>query len=203
MRASMLAKCGAAVAVVIAGTSGLAAAGALPAPVQNAFSDVGIGAPHKSGGPKVETTAAADETSTTTTSIDDSSATTTVPETESTTPTTVADHPDNHGDDASTVAHDNSLEGCEHGHAVAAVASGDKSNGKPCTTTATTVPGASTPTTLGDGHDHGNGQNNKNESDDNGGDGENHGGGKNDDHHDNGKHIGGDTGSDHGNGGDD
>jgi hypothetical protein len=50
-------------------------------------------------------------------------------------------HKDNHGGDVSNVAHDPDLEGCAHGHAVADIASGGKSQGKACPTTGTTVPG--------------------------------------------------------------
>jgi hypothetical protein len=50
LRASLLAKVGAAVAAVVAGTGGLAVAGALPAPLQATMAHVGIGkAPNTSG----------------------------------------------------------------------------------------------------------------------------------------------------------
>jgi hypothetical protein len=49
MRSSLVARAGAAVAAVVAATGGLAVAHALPAPMQDAASDVGIGAPAHHG----------------------------------------------------------------------------------------------------------------------------------------------------------
>jgi hypothetical protein len=130
MRSILAGKVAAATAAVAAATGGLAVAGALPAPVQSvlsgAASSVGLDLPSGS---------------------DDGGGTgsdTTVP----TTDTTAADatdstHPDNHGKDVSEVAHDDTLEGCEHGRAVSEVASGEV-NDKPCPDGAP-GPGATTP----------------------------------------------------------
>ncbi len=60
-------------------------------------------------------------------------------------------HKDNHGGEVSDVAHDPDLEGCAHGHAVADIASGGKSQGKACPTTGTTVPGNNGEAGDGDG----------------------------------------------------
>jgi len=172
MRRSLLAKCGAAFAVAMAATSGLAVAGALPPPVQNALSHLGVG--ESSNHHHATTASETDDTTTTTTT------TTTVP---GETPTTVAkDHPDNHGDEVSGVAHDDGNEGCEHGHAVAAVASGGKSQGQPCKTTPTTVEGT-TPTSEAEhhGNDNGNDNGDQNENENENGDGHN---GKQDDNGD-------------------
>jgi hypothetical protein len=123
MRSSLIAKAGAATAAVVAATSGLAVAGALPAPVQDAVSHIGVGGPaHDSRDKHVK---------------NNNGHTTTTGENGSTTPTTK----DNHGADVSNVAHDPDLAGCEHGKAVADVASDGKAQDKPCPTTTTTVPG--------------------------------------------------------------
>ena len=122
MRSSFAAKMAAATAAVVAATGGLALAGALPAPAQHALAAIGIGSDDSQRGDVAEP---ADDTgSTTATTVDESS--------------TVVDHPDNHGDDVSAVAHDDSSEGCEHGRAVSAVASGTEDD-KPCPTTGTTL----------------------------------------------------------------
>jgi uncharacterized membrane protein YgcG len=113
MRSTMLAKIGAATAVVVAATGGLAAAHALPAPVEEAVSHLGIGTPLHS--------------SSETPPVEDSSTSTTL-STVSTVPTpTTADPLENHGGEVSAIAHDHSSDGCAHGAAVSAVASGDKS----------------------------------------------------------------------------
>jgi hypothetical protein len=158
MRASMLAKIGAATAAVVAATGGLAVAGALPAPVQDAISHVGVGngAHHSQKGTHGEPGAGVGETTST---VDPTA--TTVP---GDTPTTADE---NHGGDVSDVAHDHSVDGCEHGHAVAQVASDGKSNGQPCNTTSTTIGDGTTPTSEGHGSDHGGGND--------GGDGAHHG----------------------------
>jgi hypothetical protein len=79
----------------IAATGGLAVAGALPAPVQHAFSQIGIGSdPHHSG-----STETFDESSTTT--LPDGTTVTSMPD--GPTPTSVSD---NHGGNVSGVAHD-------------------------------------------------------------------------------------------------
>ena len=138
-RASLLAKAGAAAAAVVAVTGGLAVAGALPAPVQDAVSHIGLG-PSRDAHSDKDADADAGKTSvavakrTTTTAVHGSS--TTVPT--STTPTT---HADNHGAEVSEVAHNHDLTGCEHGRAVSAVASNCKAQDKPCPTTTTTVAG--------------------------------------------------------------
>jgi hypothetical protein len=111
MRSSLLAKIAGATAALLAATGGLAVAHALPGPVQNAVSDLGIGAPanHKS-----RATSTPDSTTTlgpTTTTV------ATNP-----TPTTA-----NHGAVVSGVAHDHSITGCDHGAAVSNVASDGRS----------------------------------------------------------------------------
>jgi hypothetical protein len=143
-RASLLAKAGAAAAAVVAVTGGLAVAGALPAPVQDAVSHIGVGPARDAHSDKeTDKDADADKTavaakSTASTAVHASS--TTVPT--STTPTTHADkNADNHGAVVSEVAHNHDLTGCEHGRAVSAVASNGKAQDKPCPTTTTTVPG--------------------------------------------------------------
>ena len=146
MRSSIIAKVAAATAVVAAATGGLAVAGALPAPVQDAVSHIGVGkAAHDADESSVFD---ADETTTTTVEP----TTTTVPD--GTTPTSV-EHPDNHGAEVSAVAHEHDGDGCEHGHAVAAVASRGKSNGQPCHTTTTTIGDGTTPPTVDDHHGRG------------------------------------------------
>ena len=148
----VLAQLVAATTVVVAATGGLAVAGALPAPVQDAVSNtadnVGVEVPQGD-----DATAPPDAMDATTTPGDDDAA---VDE-----PTTVADetddeatddeatdddatdddatddegdgatHPDNHGAEVSAVARDKTLHGCEHGRAVSSVASG-KVKTKPC-----------------------------------------------------------------------
>ena len=160
MRASMLAKIGAATAAVVAATGGLAVAGALPAPVQDAMSHVGVGngAHHAQKGQHGKPAAALEETTTT---LDPT--VTTVP---GETPTSEVE---NHGGDVSDVAHEHDGDGCEHGHAVAQVASDGKSQGQPCATTPTSIGDGTTSTTEpgeGDQHDG---------TGDEGGDGEHHG----------------------------
>ena len=150
MRSSLIAKVGAATAAVVAATSGLAVAGALPAPVQDAVSHIGVGNPHSHGKHDKNNNG-----HTTTTNGNGSSPTT----------------KDNHGADVSKVAHDPSLEGCEHGRAVSAVASDGKSQDKPCPTTTTTAPGNTgkpgnnghentPPTSVNHGQSQGNGSDN-------------------------------------------
>ncbi len=128
---------------VVAATSGLAIAGALPASVRGVFSN------------DDDTVEAADEGEPAEVPLDDLDPTTTTtaePDTSTTLPlttTTLApgedgagEHPDNHGGEVSEVARDDSLHGCEHGRAVSEVASG-KVHDKPCphsTTTSTSVP---------------------------------------------------------------
>jgi hypothetical protein len=114
MRASMLARMGAAASVVIAATGGLAVAGALPGPVQNLVSHVGIASSSHGRSDSAPGLASSTTTSTEPT------------ETTFSTSTTVAE--DNHGAVVSGVAHDDSLSGCEHGAAVSAVASDGRSN---------------------------------------------------------------------------
>jgi hypothetical protein len=152
MLSSLLAKVGAATAAVFAATGGLAMASALPAPIQDAVSHLGVGAPAHHGHSSHSSGADADETTSTTVSSEPTDETTTVPD--GSTSTTVArEHPDNHGGEVSAVAHDDSLEGCEHGQAVAAVASNGKAQGKsedkPCpSTTSTTLADGTTTTTV-------------------------------------------------------
>jgi len=127
---SRLAKIGAAAAAaIVAATGGLAVAGALPPPIQNALSHVGL--PSPSAGPphhhRVDTTpstqpsTAADPT--TTTAIDPPAAA----------------GPADHGRAVSGVAHNQADRGCGHGHDVAAAAADRKSNGQPCRKTSTGI----------------------------------------------------------------
>ena len=111
MRLPILAKLGSATIAVVAATGGLAVAGALPAPVQDLM-PVGT---QEAEDPVVE-----------------------VPLDEVLPPETATDEepgeearPENHGALVSQVAKDRTLQGCEHGRAVSAAASG-KVNDKPC-----------------------------------------------------------------------
>ena len=146
MRPSIIAKIGAAAAAVFAASGGLAVAGALPAPVQDAISHIGIGASTSSGHHHHSAVETSDSGDTTTTV--DTTAPTSVPA--AATPTTETE---NHGSEVSGVAHDSSTTGCEHGHAVAAVASGGKSQGQPCPDTRPTVGDGTTPTSVDENHD--------------------------------------------------
>jgi hypothetical protein len=161
MRSSIIAKVGAATAALFAATGGLAVAHALPAPVQDAVSHVGVGSPaHHSNKHSAISRETAAEDSTTTT-VD---STTTVPDATTvpgvTSPTT-SEPRDNHGAAVSDVAHE---KGCDHGAAVSNVASDGKSRNEPeteaegnddngkCVTT-TTIPGATTTTKPDDAND--------------------------------------------------
>jgi hypothetical protein len=149
-RVGFAAKVGAAVAAVLAATGGLAVAGALPGPVQNALShvaaDFGVHVPgddHPTAPLLVESPAG-------TTSTTDVPTTVAPPET-----TTVV--PERHGLVVSGVAHNATNHGCEHGRAVSAVASQGKAQTKPChphstTTTTTLPPGVTTTTQPPRGH---------------------------------------------------
>lgn len=148
-----LAKLAAATAAVVAATGGLAVAGALPAPIQNALSDVGVGSP--SGRSHADGHIAANTEPTT-------ASATTVADTAS--PTTKA----NHGTIVSGVAHNHGVQGCAHGHDVANVASNGKStksndksnvasNGKSCPNTPSTMPAHPGPNNNTRGRNAGNG----------------------------------------------
>ena len=131
-RAALLAKCGAAAAVAVAALSGLAAAGALPAPMRDAMAKIGVGAsPHPT---EVRTGGARGRRE----HDNDVGA--------------GLEHADHgggwcpHDSDigqrreppaaaVATTAPARTYDGCEHGHAVAAVASGGKSNGNACPAT--------------------------------------------------------------------
>jgi len=152
MKSTMIAKIGAATAAVVAATGGLAMASALPAPMQDAVSHLGVGAPahHSHAQSTVDVSPADTET---TTSVDPTA--TTEPELEPTTvpgdtPSTTVESGDNHGDAVSSVAHDDNNDGCEHGRAVSNVASGGAAQGQPCPTTSTTVGDGTTPPTIAD-----------------------------------------------------
>jgi hypothetical protein len=132
MRSSIIAKVGAATAAIVAATSGLAVAGALPAPVQNALSHIGVGNPHD---PRIK------HVTTSKTNHDDKTTKGNGSPKNVTRSSTTA-QTDNHGGDVSNDAHDPDLDGCEHGGAVAAVASDGKPQGKHCPATTTTVPDA-------------------------------------------------------------
>jgi hypothetical protein len=122
-------------AVALAGTA-IAATGQLPAPAQERAADV---AAHV--GLSLPGATATSHTDTTDTGTTDPTTSTTT-------------HPDNHGADVSTAAHDHSQdELCgNHGKAVSAVASGQTS----CVeTTPTTEAGSTTSTTQVQGDDHG------------------------------------------------
>ncbi|HWS46314.1 MAG TPA: hypothetical protein VN636_10665 [Acidimicrobiia bacterium] len=116
---SAVAKIGVAAAAVIAGTGGLALAGALPAPIQAVLSHLDSGRPSRSHS-QAKTVAALKTTTIvpTTTSNIAANATSTSVRT--------------NGEQVSAVAHDHNNIGCDHGHAVAAAASDDKSHGQPC-----------------------------------------------------------------------
>jgi hypothetical protein len=134
------AKIAAAFATALAATGGLAAASALPAPVQSAFADVAaqVGVDLPSGG-DADAPAITDPDPTTTTTEPTTSTTEPADADEPPETTTPTGDPDgagepearNHGAEVSAVAHDDSVHGCEHGRAVSSVASG-RPNDKPC-----------------------------------------------------------------------
>ena len=145
LRSSMLARVGAAAAVVAAATGGLAVAQALPAPVQNLMSHLGVGASTHDGSEADATHGAATTTSTTASGESTVATTTTIK--------------DNHGAVVSGVAHDHNDTGCPHGAAVSQVASDGRSRNDgrsasntnshdgSCTSTTTTVDNGTPPTT--------------------------------------------------------
>jgi hypothetical protein len=143
---SRLAKLGAAAATaIVATTGGLAVAGALPAPLQTAFSHAGF--PSPPSGPSRQ--GAVPDTQPTTAAVD--ATTTTVSETPTSGQT-------NRGLIVSGAAHNDTNRGCTHGHAVAAVASRGKSNGQPChnpsTSTASSTPPNNTHNSATDSTPH-------------------------------------------------
>jgi hypothetical protein len=137
MRSSIIAKIGVAAAAVVAATGGLAAANALPAPIQHAASHLGIASGHHDSAPTVL--------------VPDATTTTTV-----VSPTSTTEAADNHGGEVADVAHDGST-GCEHGSTVSNVASDGQSEHDAVDTPDTTDPSAHdgssdqcpTPTTVG------------------------------------------------------
>jgi hypothetical protein len=146
MRASTLAKIGAATAALLAATGGLGIAHALPGPVQDAVSHLGIGS---SSHHNPDATAAHDSTTTVVATV--------TSEPTGSTPTT-AETSDHHGDVVSGVAHDQSTTGCDHGAAVSQVASDGRSQNdalqaaaasRSCATS-TTIAGHPTPPTSVD-----------------------------------------------------
>lgn len=149
MKSSILAKVGAATAVALAATGGLAMASALPAPMQNAVSHLGVGAPahhgHGHGTQSVgdKSDNALDDSTTTTTDASSSSSTS-IPA------VTTTSAPANHGGTVSAVAHSTDATGCEHGRAVSAVASDGKASTKACPSMTTTTTVDETTTTLGE-----------------------------------------------------
>jgi hypothetical protein len=186
-RPSLIAKIAAGAAAAIAATGGLAVAGALPAPVQHALSQVGIGNdPHHPA-----STETIDESSTTT--VPDGTTVTSMPDGPNggTPPTSMNN---NHGRNISGVAHDGS-DGCHHGSNVSAAASDGRShnNGSQCGTS-TTIAGYTTPSGGGHGnHNHRNtGQGTNNQGDNNQG---NSGQGKSGGGHDGNSNTSGGTGS--------
>ena len=123
----------AAMTVVVAATGGLAVAGALPAPVQDAVSSAadGVGVDVPQGDAATPPSDVTDDTTTTVAdktddeSADDESSRRRIgrrrsrrrsADDESTdVEGDDATHPDNHGAEVSAVAHDKTLHGCEHG----------------------------------------------------------------------------------------
>ena len=145
MRARFAARTAAVAATFVAATGGLAAAGALPGPVQRAVShaasEVGVHFPHGTNG----VPGAGEESD----PSGDHGTPGGGPNNSGSNANTPTAQPDNHGGDVTAVAQDGSQSGCDHGQAVAAAASG-KSDAKPCPTTGgSTVPGDET---------HGNGK---------------------------------------------
>jgi hypothetical protein len=123
MRSSIMAKVGVALAAMFAATGSLAVANALPAPMQNVAAHLGVGAPAHDD----DAVSPADEETTTTTETTDPAEPT----------ATTVEPKDNHGSEVSTVAHDDSVTGCEHGAAVSKVASDGRSqNDGSCEATA-------------------------------------------------------------------
>jgi hypothetical protein len=146
MRSRFAARTAAVAATFVAATGGLAAAGALPGPVQRAVShaasEVGVHLPEGTNG----VPGAGDENDPSNNHGTPGGGSDNSGSNAGNTPTS---HPDNHGGEVSAVAHDDSQSGCDHGHAVAATASG-KSDQNACPTTGgSTVPGDET---------HGNGK---------------------------------------------
>ncbi len=139
IRSALIAKASVALAALFAATGGLAAAHALPAPVQDAVSSLGIGRPAHDKAPHDVTTEVS---------------TTTIPaSTESTidTPTSLPTEDSNHGADVSNIARTPSSDGCDHGATVSNVADqnansshdGNQPDGRSGSCeTATTLPGA-------------------------------------------------------------
>jgi hypothetical protein len=160
-----------ATAALFALTGALGVANALPGPIQDAVSKVGIGSPSSSGGNhgqdvsevakdqslqgcergRAVSAAASGKTNdkpcpsgSTPTTV--SGSTTTVPGEETTAVTDDNEGTNGNAGGVSGVAKDPSLAGCEHGRAVSGAASG-KTNDKPCpstTTTTTSVPSETT-----------------------------------------------------------
>jgi hypothetical protein len=145
MRTRFAARTAAVAATFVAATGGLAAAGALPGPVQRAVShaasEVGVHWPEGSNG-----VPGAGDDGDPTNNHGTPGGRGTNGSNANNTPTS---HPDNHGGEVSGVAHDDSQSGCDHGHAVAATASGQSDKQACPTTGGSTVPGDET---------HGNGK---------------------------------------------
>jgi hypothetical protein len=135
LRGRAAAKFAAAIAAAMFATGGLAVAGALPGPAQNAVADaastVGVNLPHDTHGGKHHKPFKHQPAGT-------PGASSTAPH--ATSPPTPGSSSADHGSQVSTVAKDKSTHGCEHGRTVSAVASGEP-NDKPCPTA------PSTPTT--------------------------------------------------------
>jgi hypothetical protein len=198
VKTMLAAKLAAAAAAALAATGGLAVASALPAPVQSAVSDVadhlGVSLPsadHPT--PQVADDAGTPSTTdpTDTTGPTDPTDVTDPPAT--TTPSSEAPEHDpeadgaaaaNHGAEVSAVAHDDSNQGCEHGRAVSAVASG-RVNDKPCPTHESDAdePDATSPTSPpaaanDDAQEHGNADHGNGNGDSNGNGNQGHGHGR-------------------------
>lgn len=149
MRSSTLAKIGAATAALLAATGGLGIAHALPGPVQDAVSHLGIGSTSHHN---PDTPTAQDSTTTVVPTVTSGPA--------GSNPTT-AKASDNHGDVVSGVAHDHSATGCDHGAAVSQVASDGRSQndalqhaapGGSCATSTTIAAHPTPPTSVDNSH---------------------------------------------------
>jgi hypothetical protein len=156
-RRRFVAKVAAAVAACMAATSGLAVAGALPGPMQDAVSraagGIGVHVPDGHGGSSGQPRVLVGLSETTTTDLN------------ATTTTDVGGSPttrrDTHGAAVSAIAHDKTSTSCAHGAAVASVASGKAKTPacvkSPTTTTTTTTSDLApvTTTTRPGNHGHG------------------------------------------------
>jgi hypothetical protein len=150
MRRALATRIAAVTALAVASTGGLAAAGALPGPAQEAVAraaeKVGFDLPANGDdgpdrGNSDDHRGGPNQTSTSTTT------TTTGDTTDATTPSST-DQVGTHGAEVSAVARDHTTVGCKHGRAVSAIASGS-TNDRPCPPrTTTSISSTSTPATT-------------------------------------------------------